>query len=69
MAKKSLTGTPRGTGRDTTATRSSVAASRTLSPKSFAMRIPTARVVPTGPIPHTKTMANGQPRPKSRRGR
>lgn len=56
--------TPKKTKADTTATRSVAP-----KPLAIATRVKPVRVIPTGPAPNSKTLANGQPRPKSRRGR
>lgn len=57
--------TPKRTRTDTTATRPAA----TPKPSAMAARIKPVRVIPTGPAPNSKTMANGQPRPKSRRSK
>ena len=57
--------TPKKTKADTTATRSTPAQ----KPTRMTTMVKPVRVIPTGPAPNSKTLANGQPRPKSRRGR
>lgn len=70
--------TPKKTGatsKRTTAppkrTRSSTKTATPKAPKPTAMatRIKPVRVIPTSPIVHSKTLANGEPRPKSRRSK
>lgn len=38
-------------------------------PTAMATRVKPVRVIPTGPIVRSKTLANGEPRPKSRRSK
>ena len=51
------------------ASRSSASKPKAPSPKSLAANMKPVRVVPTSPIVHSKTLANGEPRPKSRRSK
>ena len=55
--------------RTTSPTKQTKSATKTPSPTAMATRVKPVRTVPTGPIVHSKTLANGEPRPKSRRSR
>lgn len=44
-------------------------ATKGMTAKNLATNIRPVRAVPTSPIVHSKTLANGQPRPKSRRSK
>lgn len=56
------TATPKNTG-------TTKAAPKAPKPTAMATRVKPVRTVPVQAAPHAKTLANGEPRPKSRRGK
>ena len=69
---KKTSATPRRSSTTrTTSTPAKTTAQRTTapSPASYATRVKPVKTIPTGPVVRSKTLANGQPRPKSRRSK
>lgn len=62
--------TPKKTGtapkRSSTAAKTRSTSTKATAPAAYATKVKPVRTIPTGPVTHSKTLANGQPRPKKR---